>query len=599
MSYQIFQEIFERLCQFQQNVNSTQASIIQISYFYTLKLSFKSINFCFHQQIYVELFKKFFLVRSIQKIKEQLRIFISKRYYSYQFKLLIFFYCLINDQKRHHSNSKEPSLGLKTQISIILNSLFLDQQQLQQDQQFILKKCVSLQAIIQCFRRGNRSSNRSSNRCSRNNQSFYSVLRQKRCQYSQCSCFCLFQITRSSSWYSLICTYYSFLFLFLIRIRVKDVKFQQFLKLTEDMIVKRELKGSHVKNIAFKLQQIGVYTSSIWKHILEYADQDFDKIDGTTYIEIIYTIYDSKSDTEVEKYIQKNEQKIMKAIRNSSNNVLAFVQGIYLISRIRDIRQSEKEQMHYLIQNRINDIYSVFTSNQLADILYLVYELFNDELKTEQINSFIKKTLDTFIVKDLAEYDTMLQQYEFVDRKNDEIGILDNLKWSSAAKVLTVVSDEVFYDQNLFRRIEDLTMRKSETDIIDIDSASLLLESLILIEITEVQVLLRILEMVDRRLQEEGNKAFEIIHPSSIVRMMTVLNHFLEIDIGLEFCDRLQNYFAGLVKSGDIDYKLTSEYLIELKMAFEDSAITHINKELFQHINELLQKKQIEENQQQ
>ncbi|KAL4441734.1 hypothetical protein ABPG74_008731 [Tetrahymena malaccensis] len=382
-------------------------------------------------------------------------------------------------------------------------------------------------------------------------------------------------------------------------IRVKDVKFQQFLKLTEDMIIKRELKASHVKNIAFKLQQIGVYTSSIWKHILEYAEQDFDKMDGTTYIEIIYTIYDSKSDTEVEKYIQSNEQKIMKAIHNSSNNVLAFIQGIYLISRIRDVRPNEKQQIHYLIQNKINDIYSVFNSNQLADILYLVYELFNDELKSELVNSFVKKTLDTFIVKDLAEYDTMLQQYEFVDRKNDEIGILDNLKWSSAAKVLQVVSDDVFFDQNLYRRIEDLIMRKSETDIIDIDSASLLLESMTLIEIAEVQVILRILEMVDRRLQEEGNKAFEIIHPSSIVRMMTVLNHFLEIDIGLEFCDRLQNYFAGLVKSGDIDYKLTSGYLIELKMAFEDSAVTHINKELFQHINNLLQQKQIEESQQQ
>lgn len=42
--------------------------------------------------------------------------------------------------------------------------------------------------------------------------------------------------------------------------------------------------------------------------------------------------------------------------------------------------------------------------------------------------------------------------------------------------------------------------RKSETDIIDLDSASLLLESLSVIEISEMSVVMRILEMVDRRL---------------------------------------------------------------------------------------------------
>jgi len=43
-----------------------------------------------------------------------------------------------------------------------------------------------------------------------------------------------------------------------------------------------------------------------------------------------------------------------------------------------------------------------------------------------------------------------------MDRKNDEIGIMDNLKWSSAAKVLTVVTDDEFYDGNLLRRLEIL-----------------------------------------------------------------------------------------------------------------------------------------------
>lgn len=46
----------------------------------------------------------------------------------------------------------------------------------------------------------------------------------------------------------------------------------------------------------------------------------------------------------------------------------------------------------------------------------------------------------------------MLQRYEFLDRKNDEIGILDNLKWSSSAKVLAVLVDDEFYELDLFRR---------------------------------------------------------------------------------------------------------------------------------------------------
>lgn len=83
------------------------------------------------------------------------------------------------------------------------------------------------------------------------------------------------------------------------------------------------------------------------------------------------------------------------------------------------------------------------------------------------------------------------------------------------------------------------------------------------------------------------------MHPSSIVRMMTVLNRFLEMDVALEFCDRLQNYFAGMVKSGDIDYKLNYENLLELKMVFEDSPICHVNKELFKHIDELTAKESV------
>lgn len=39
-----------------------------------------------------------------------------------------------------------------------------------------------------------------------------------------------------------------------------------------------------------------------------------------------------------------------------------------------------------------------------------------------------------------------------------------------------------------------------------------------------------------------------------------------------------------MVKSGDIDYKLSPEYLIELKMVFEDSPICHVDKELMDHI---------------
>lgn len=81
--------------------------------------------------------------------------------------------------------------------------------------------------------------------------------------------------------------------------------------------------------------------------------------------------------------------------------------------------------------------------------------------------------------------------------------------------------------------------RKSETDVIDLDSASYMLECLSLIEISQVSVILRMLEMIDRRLIEEEALAHESVYPPSISRMLTVLNHFIETDIALEFCDRI------------------------------------------------------------
>jgi len=48
-----------------------------------------------------------------------------------------------------------------------------------------------------------------------------------------------------------------------------------------------------------------------------------------------------------------------------------------------------------------------------------------------------------------------------------------------------------------------------------------------------------------------------------------------------------------MVKSGDIDYKLNYENLLELKMAFEESPICHVDKDLFKHIDELIAKETI------
>lgn len=74
-----------------------------------------------------------------------------------------------------------------------------------------------------------------------------------------------------------------------------------------------------------KLQSIGVFSKSIWKAILEYADSEADQMTGITYIETIYTILDSKGNVNIEAYIANNEDKISKAILKTRMNILAFV----------------------------------------------------------------------------------------------------------------------------------------------------------------------------------------------------------------------------------------------------------------------------------
>lgn len=75
------------------------------------------------------------------------------------------------------------------------------------------------------------------------------------------------------------------------------------------------------------------------------------------------------------------------------------------MSRIRDLTHEEKEAARNIILNRTKEIYQNLDANQLADIIFLMYELFAAEISQKEISDFMKKTIDTFMIKDMAEYD--------------------------------------------------------------------------------------------------------------------------------------------------------------------------------------------------
>lgn len=68
-------------------------------------------------------------------------------------------------------------------------------------------------------------------------------------------------------------------------------------------------------------------------------------MNGVTYIEIVYTVLDSKGDVDIDKYIRENEANISAAILKTQVDILAFVQGVYLLSKIRDLSANEKKSI--------------------------------------------------------------------------------------------------------------------------------------------------------------------------------------------------------------------------------------------------------------
>ena len=90
-----------------------------------------------------------------------------------------------------------------------------------------------------------------------------------------------------------------------------------------------------------------------------------------------------------------------------------------------------------------------------------------------------------------------MQNYEFGDTKKFDIGIKDILRWDSLANATSVYASHKFFNDELLQRSEETIIRKAETDLIDFESAAILLSNLLRSNMCDTTTTMRVLEMLE------------------------------------------------------------------------------------------------------
>ena len=221
-------------------------------------------------------------------------------------------------------------------------------------------------------------------------------------------------------------------------------------------------------------------------------------------------------------------QKVLLGLRGSPNTGNLPLEGLIEFLTLNSELGLENQVFTKLFQEKLLPRYkemlkksSTYFLSHVSFLLHkLYYEPYPNKEASGQLYKLITELNETVIYNDLATYDTDLQNYEFSEFKQQEIGFKDLLSYKTLLNLICIFKDQRFYNQELLIRVEDAIIRKSETDLIDLQNASNLLYHLSRFQSIGNNGLIRLLEMVIWLFQEENAHMGMYLTKINIMRLV-------------------------------------------------------------------------------
>lgn len=241
-----------------------------------------------------------------------------------------------------------------------------------------------------------------------------------------------------------------------------------------------------------------------------------------------------------ENFLQKNPtaiadlHKFLLSIRTPNNNIfnklsLEAIVELLTLNKILGLdNQIHEKSLQQKLMPRYKEILKKSSPYFLSNISYILYSIFfeNNQKKepTGAVYDLITELNENSIYNDLAIYDTNLQNYEFSDVKPDEIGFKDELSYRTLVFLLQIFKDSRFYNEELLIRIEDAIIRKSETDIVDLQNGPLLLFHLSRFKNVGNVGLMRLIEMMLWVIEEESQFLNMYLNKKNILTLVDAIS---------------------------------------------------------------------------
>ena len=337
--------------------------------------------------------------------------------------------------------------------------------------------------------------------------------------------------------------------------------------------LKNKLRPQEIDSIAEKASNIRVKDVKFWKSVHGAIKASKDNIDIPSWISISHTFLRQKTYSGLNEEIQKELEEYHTKIESNllTLDLKDTIRALYVFSFFE---RSFPALVHKLKQDLLDNIPQLdmlLSADDLATASFLVMYLVPEEDSDK--GRLLRDLSGHFISRDLLEYDLTLQHYEYDDPTPGETGIKDRLKWGSIALMARVFSQPEYYDDILLNRLKESIYRKSESDLIDFESAAIILSVVSRAKsFKDNDFVMRILEMLNWQFSNEGKEMIVQFDGYTIALFLDAIINLYNSELDPRLINTCFDYFAQLIISQELKIKENKEELEALLRGFKEAS---------------------------
>jgi len=302
--------------------------------------------------------------------------------------------------------------------------------------------------------------------------------------------------------------------------------------------------------------EIKVKHSGFWGAMLQVIKSNQRDIDIPYLINIFYIFVRLKTFREPENYVRDLAPKFLEFLKDIIPHLqLPYLVKVTYIFSYFDMPFPEAiNKLKSEILNNLPTLDMILPANEMATAAWLLYNILDANDKDKE--KILRDIGHLFVQRDLLEYDLTLQHYEYDRPRPADLGVQDRLDWQSISLMGRIYSSREYYDEIIIGRLTDAVLRKTETDIIDFENASIILSWLAVVDVHyDANLIMRILEIIELQMENEGPNMFPQFTGENVANFLKALNALMSTHLDPAILTDIFRYLAGFIRSGKLDSK--------------------------------------------